>query len=110
MPDEIDQRIEAALRAAPPGAPPQMAARIMERVELVERARERLAESSRARPRGWLAVFASEPAAAVSLALVPVCLVFWLVLPDTATKLALLVHESLTAWIAGVSAGFVARS
>jgi hypothetical protein len=112
--DDLDPRIEAALRTAPPAAPPAMAARIMVRVDRVERARERLAESTRAR-RGWLApialfaTFASEPAAAVALALLPVCLVFWLVLPGTAAKLALLVHESLAAWIAGAAGGFVAR-
>jgi hypothetical protein len=108
-PDDLDRRIEETLSAAPPTAPPHMAARIMERVDRVERARERLAESSRSR-RGWIpafAAFASEPAAAVALALLPVCLVFWLVLPGTATKLALLVHES-SAWIAGIAGGFVA--
>jgi len=109
-PDELDRRIEDALSAAPPTAPPYMAARIMERVDRVERARERLAESSRGR-RGWIpafAAFASEPAAAVALALLPVCLVLWLALPGTAAKLALLVRESLAAWIAGVAGGFVA--
>jgi hypothetical protein len=111
MSDDLDPRIEATLRSAPPAAPPAMASRIMERVDRVERARERLAESSRAR-RGWLApiaAFASEPAAAVALALLPVCLVFWLVLPETAAKLALLVHESLAAWIAGAAGGFAIR-
>lgn len=108
--DDLDPRIEARLRTAPPVAPRAMAARIMERVDRVERARERLAESPRARG-GWLATFAtfaSEPAAAVALSLLPVCLVFWLVLPGTAAKLALLVHESLAAWITGAAGGFVA--
>jgi hypothetical protein len=93
--DDLDPRIEAVLRSAPPAAPAAMASRIMER--------------------GWFApiapfaTFASEPAAAVALALLPVCLVFWLVMPETAAKLALLVHEYVTAWIAGAAGGFGAR-
>jgi hypothetical protein len=109
-PDDLDRRIEKALSAAPPTAPPQMAARIMERVDRVERARDRLAESSRGRS-GWIpafAAFASEPAAAVALALLPVCLVLWLALPGTATKLALVVLESFAVWTAAVAGGFAA--
>lgn len=109
-PDELDRRIEETLSAAPPTAPPHMAARIMERVDRVERARERLTESSRSR-RGWIpafAAFASEPAAAVALALVPVFLILWLALPGTAAKLALLVIESFAVWIAAFAGGFVA--
>jgi hypothetical protein len=107
--DELDRRIrEALLRAAPPPAPPQMASRVMERVERAQRAKERLAETWRARPRGWLATFAAEPAAAVALALVPVCLLLWFVYPDTASALGLLVRDALAAWITAVSAGWVA--
>jgi hypothetical protein len=109
-PDELDRRIEETLSAAPPTAPPHMAARIMERVDRVERARERLAESSRSR-RAWIpafAAFASEPAAAVALALVPVCLILWIAIPGTAAKLAAIVLESLAVWMAAFAGGFVA--
>ena len=109
-PDDLDRRIEETLSAAPPTAPPLMAARIMERVDRIERARERLAESSRNRP-GWvpaLAAFASEPAAAVALALLPVCLVLWLAMPGTAAKLAIVVLESFAVWFAAIAGGFVA--
>ena len=76
------EALEVMLAAAPPPAPAAMAMRVMERVESVERARERLAASERAsgvgRLRtwgGWASALAQEPAAVVAIALAPVLLI-----------------------------------
>jgi hypothetical protein len=104
--------IEVMLAAAPPPAPAAMAMKVMERVESVERARQRLAASERAWAPGpgrpwarWASALAQEPAAVVAIALTPVFLIFVIAWPETTAALVALTRDALAVWLTTASSG-----
>ncbi len=106
------EALEVMLAAAPPPAPAAMAMRVMERVESVERARERLAASERAWGArrlgtwaGWASALAQEPAAVVAIALAPVFLILVIAWPETAAAIAALTQDALAVWLTTASSG-----
>jgi hypothetical protein len=106
------EALEVMLAAAPPPAPAGMAMRVMERVESVERARERLAASEHGwgagRPgtwTGWASALAQEPAAVVAIALAPVFLILVIAWPETAAAIAALTRDALAVWLTTASSG-----
>jgi hypothetical protein len=111
------EALEVMLAAAPPPAPAAMATKVMERVESVERARERLAASERAwgagRLRtwgGWASALAQEPAAVVAIALAPVFLILVIAWPETAAKLVALTRDALGVWLTTASSGVLSAA
>jgi len=100
------QAVETMLRAEPPTPSVAFTARVLDRVEATERARQRVAESPRSSAWGrWWRGIAEEPIAIVALALAPVPILLGVLWPGTAGALTAFVRDGFAAWVAAAHSG-----
>jgi hypothetical protein len=104
------QAVETMLRAEPPTPSVAFTARVLDRVEATERARQRVAESPRSSAWGrWWRGIAEEPIAIVALALAPVPILLGVLWPGSAANLVELLRHAATL-VAPIGAGLDLQS